>query len=48
MKIGSSMILTTDPSMVPVMEAVAKPSVRSRLEGVKDRMIKGAPNTIKV
>ena len=39
MKMGSRMILITEPRIVPVMEAVEKPSVLSRLEGVKDTMI---------
>ena len=47
-KIGSRMIFTTEPNTVPAMDAVANPSVLSRLDGVSATIINGAPRAIKV
>ena len=46
MKIGSKIILTIDPIIVPSIDSVAKPSVRIRLLGVKETIIKVAPKAI--
>lgn len=35
-----------DPETVPIIERVANPSVRIKLLGVKERMIKVEPSTI--
>ena len=45
---GSNTIFTTAPNIVPTIDAFAKPSVRSRFDGVKDKIINGAPITIPV
>ena len=41
-------MLITEPSTVPVIDATENPSVRSRLDGVKDKIINGAPITSQV
>ena len=46
MKIGSKIILAMDPATVPIIASIAKPSVRIKLPGVKDKIMIGAPNVI--
>ncbi len=45
---GSRIILTTLPTILPIMAILARPSVRSWLAGIRVRMIKGAPSAIQV
>ena len=40
---GSRMMFSTDPAMVPTTDSTAIPSLRSRLEWIKVRMHTGAP-----
>ena len=42
-RIGSRMMLTTAPPMVPIMDSLDRPSDRSRLEWIKEAMTTGEP-----
>jgi hypothetical protein len=43
MRMGSRMILMTVPPMLPIMDWVAMPSQRTRLEWIKFSTVAGAP-----
>ena len=45
-KSGSRIIFITDPIIVPTIEEVAKPSVRIKLLGVNETIIKVEPRAI--